>query len=80
MTKKMVERKVGELDVNYSTAAYIKEQLDNFIAEYGDKIEFQLEQEDCCDSYEVNAYVQAEETDEEYAARLKNEAYYTGIP
>lgn len=79
MAKNMIARQVDTLDVSYVTLSSVKAKIDYLITQFGGDATLQLEQVSYCTSYEVNVYAKSEETDGEYAARLKSEAYYAGI-
>lgn len=77
MTKKIIEKQVDYLSVSYNSLTYVMSQIQEMIDKYGEDAEVRLEED--YDSYQLNVYAKVLETDEEYTARLKQEAYFKDI-
>lgn len=76
MTKKMTSKQVDTLDLYSDSLKDFKERVEKLISQYGESAKIALKQEEYSDSYELVIYAEILETDKEYAARIKQEAYY----
>lgn len=73
MTKQLVIKPVGTIDIDFSTLRNASDQINDYIKKYGETATIEIGYQMYDDFLTVTVFVEREETDEEYACRLSME-------
>jgi|TARA_R110000851_G_scaffold66423_5_gene150260 hypothetical protein len=74
MTKKMISRRTDAyINFDYDTLADVARQIKELTETYGVDAYFSHQQEDYSDNYTCYLMIKSEETDDEYAERMRRE-------